>query len=211
MSSDKIFDIIFNMKFTMKQVNKSANAAERASEKEKLLVKKALEKGNPEAARIYAQNAIRKKNESLNYLRLASRIDAAVSRIQTAEQMRAVNKSMASTVRGMAKVMESMDPMKIAHVMDEFERQTGTLDVNLGTMDAAFESTQAGTVPVGEVDSLMDQIAAENNLEISSKMSGVPLHSQVRPVVATRTDVEEEDDETRDIMERLERLRGGTV
>ncbi|RNF23775.1 charged multivesicular body protein 1 [Trypanosoma conorhini] len=210
MNSDKLFDIIFNMKFTMKQMNKSASAAEKASEKEKLLVKKALEKGNPEAARIYAQNAIRKRNESLNYLRLASRIDAAVSRIQTAESMRAVTASMKGTVRGMAKVMESMDPMKIAKVMDAFEQQTGTLDVNLGTMDAAFESTQAGTVPVGEVDSLMSQIAAENNFDISSKMSGVPLHSQLRPAMATGREAEE-DAETQEIMERLERLRGNAV
>ncbi|RNF00889.1 charged multivesicular body protein 1 [Trypanosoma rangeli] len=210
MNSDKLFDIIFSMKFTIKQMNKSANAAEKASDKEKLLVKKALEKGNPEAARIYAQNAIRKRNDSLNYLRLASRIDAAVSRIQTAESMRAVTASMKGSVRGMAKVMESMDPMKIAEVMDAFEKQTGTLDVNLGTMDAAFEGTQAGTVPVGEVDSLMEQIAAENNLDISSKMSGVPLHSQLRPAVVTNK-AEEEDDETRDIMERLGRLRGGAV
>ncbi|ESL09729.1 charged multivesicular body protein 1, partial [Trypanosoma rangeli SC58] len=196
MNSDKLFDIIFSMKFTMKQMNKSASAAEKASEKEKLLVKRALEKGNPEAARIYAQNAIRKRNDSLNYLRLASRIDAAVSRIQTAENMRAVTASMKGSVRGMAKVLESMDPMKIAEVMDAFEQQTGTLDVNLGTMDAAFEGTQAGTVPVGEVDSLMEQIAAENNLDISSKMSGVPLHSQLRPAVVTNK-AEEEDVETR--------------
>lgn len=33
-------------------------------------VKKAIEKGNMEGAKIYAQNAIRKKNEQLNYLKL---------------------------------------------------------------------------------------------------------------------------------------------
>jgi hypothetical protein len=37
------------------------------------LASQALSKGNTEDARIYAGNAIRKKNESLNLLRLASR------------------------------------------------------------------------------------------------------------------------------------------
>lgn len=46
-------------------------------------MKKAIEKGNMEGAKIYAQNAIRKKNEALNYLRLASRLDAEVSRLET--------------------------------------------------------------------------------------------------------------------------------
>lgn len=33
-------------------------------------VKRAIEKGNIEGARIYAQNAIRKKTEQLNYLKV---------------------------------------------------------------------------------------------------------------------------------------------
>ena len=52
---------------------------------------KALEKGNVEGARIYAENAIRKKNESLNYLRMAARVDAVASRVQSARMMKDVS------------------------------------------------------------------------------------------------------------------------
>ena len=38
-------------------------------------------------AQIYAQNAIRKKNEALNYMRLGSRLDAVVSRLDTQAKM----------------------------------------------------------------------------------------------------------------------------
>lgn len=51
----------------------------------------ALQQGNTEGARIYASNAIRKKNESLNLLRLSSRIDAVSSRVETAVTMRQVS------------------------------------------------------------------------------------------------------------------------
>jgi charged multivesicular body protein 1 len=50
--------------------------------KEKL--KKAIEQGNMEGAKIYAQNVIREKNQALNFLRLGSRIDAVASRLETA-------------------------------------------------------------------------------------------------------------------------------
>ena len=40
-----------------------------------------------DGAKIYAQNAIRKKNESLNYLRLGSRLDAVVSRLDQQAKM----------------------------------------------------------------------------------------------------------------------------
>jgi division protein CdvB (Snf7/Vps24/ESCRT-III family) len=53
---------------------------------------KAIEKGNVEGARIYAQNAIREKNQALNLLRLSSRIDAVAARVQSAIQMKQVRR-----------------------------------------------------------------------------------------------------------------------
>ena len=49
------------------------------------------QKGSVESARIYAENAIRKKNESLNYLRMASKVDAVASRTQSAMAMQGVS------------------------------------------------------------------------------------------------------------------------
>lgn len=69
-----------------------------------------------EGARIYAANAIRKKNEGLNLLRLSSRIDAVASRVQTAVTMRNVTMSMASVVKGMDKAMESMNLEKVIFI-----------------------------------------------------------------------------------------------
>jgi charged multivesicular body protein 1 len=55
-------------------------------------VSQALQQGNTEGARIYASNVIRKKNESLNLLRLGSRIDAVASRVETAVTMKQVSR-----------------------------------------------------------------------------------------------------------------------
>ena len=69
----------------------------------------ALQQGNNDGARIYASNAIRKKSEALNLLRLSSRIDAVASRVETAVTMRQVTGNMTSVVRGMDKAMEGMN------------------------------------------------------------------------------------------------------
>lgn len=50
----------------------------------------ALQQKNVECARVYAENAIRKKNEGLNWLRMASRVDAVASKVQTAVTMKGV-------------------------------------------------------------------------------------------------------------------------
>lgn len=51
----------------------------------------ALQQKNVECARVYAENAIRKKNEGLNWLRMASRVDAVASKVQTAVTMKGVS------------------------------------------------------------------------------------------------------------------------
>lgn len=196
MNSEQMQNLIFNMKFTSKQLEKSSKKAEKDSDKEKLNIKKALEKGNTEAAKIYAENCIRKKNESLNFLRLASRIDAAASRVDTAVKMQSVTKVMASTVKGMDKVMQAMDPMKIAVVMDQFEQQVGTMDVNLGTMEGAFSNAQASTVPMDDVEALMGRIAEENNLDARAAITGAQK-ARLDPALA------QQDKEMTDLLDRL--------
>ena len=74
---------------------------------------KALQQNHGDIAKIYAQNAVRKQNEKLNLLRLASRIDAVSSRVQTAVTMRQVTGSMANVVRGMDSAMKAMDLEKV--------------------------------------------------------------------------------------------------
>ena len=68
-----------------------------------------MQQGNSDGARIYAANAIRKKNESLNLLRLSSRVDAVASRVETAVTMRQMTGNMAAVVKGMDKAMDSMN------------------------------------------------------------------------------------------------------
>ncbi len=69
----------------------------------------AIEQGNQEGARIYAQNAIRQKNLSINYLRLSSRVDAVASRVETAVRMGRVTNSMANIVKAMDQSMKAMN------------------------------------------------------------------------------------------------------
>lgn len=75
----------------------------------------AIQQNLGDVAKIYAQNAIRKQNERLNLLRLASRIDAVSSRVQTAVTMRQVTGSMANVVKGMDSAMKAMDLEKVSY------------------------------------------------------------------------------------------------
>ena len=123
---------IFDLKFTGKSLARMSRKCEKREKQQLKKVKTAIQKGNVEGAKIYAQNAIREKNQALNYLKLASRIDAVSQRVQTAVAMGQLTKSMGGVVRGMDAALKSMNVERIAKVMDKFEKQIEDLGGCLG-------------------------------------------------------------------------------
>ncbi|KAG5590937.1 hypothetical protein H5410_041451 [Solanum commersonii] len=81
------------LKFTSKSLKRQAQKCEKDDKFQNLKMKKAIEKGNMDNARIYAENVIRKRNEQMNYLRLSFRFDIIVARLDTQAKMTTINKS----------------------------------------------------------------------------------------------------------------------
>ena len=92
---------LFNIKFTAKQIHRMSKKCEKEHTQELTKVKKAMEKGDAGSARIYAENAIRIKNTGTGYLRMASRLEAVASRLESAIQMQQISKQMGNVVKGM--------------------------------------------------------------------------------------------------------------
>ncbi|KAL7274912.1 hypothetical protein RUND412_002163 [Rhizina undulata] len=173
---------LFQLKFTGKQLNRQATKAGKDETTEKAKVKKALEQGHNDIAKVYAENAIRKQNERLNLLRLASRIDAVASRVRTAITMRQVTGSMANVVKGMDSAMKLMDLEKISIIMDKFESQFEDLDVATSYYENTTASATAVGTPQDEVDRLMAQVADEAGLELHNDLEiATPSKAKIGP------------------------------
>ncbi|KAI0298902.1 Snf7 family [Russula brevipes] len=196
---------LFQLKFTAKSLSRQAKKAQKDENAEKARLKKALQQGNSDGARIYASNAIRKKSEALNLLRLASRLDAVASRVETAVTMRQVTGNMTSVVKGMDKAMETMNLERISLVMDKFESQFADLDVQTSYMEDAMGSTTAVSTPQDQVDTLMRQMAEEANIELQQDLAAKEVPDIAPPERAPA--IGEEDSSLAD---RLRALRPAT-
>jgi charged multivesicular body protein 1 len=199
MGGEKLLDQIFNLKFTAKQLQRSAVKCEKDEKAERLKVKKAIEKGNIEGAKIYAQNAIRKKNEALNYLKLASRLDAVVSRLDTQAKMQMVTKNMAGIVTNLEKALAGNNLEKIANTMQQFEKQFENLDLQTQVVDGVMSQQANLSTPEEDVNSLLQQVADEHNLEFSVNMpsaAGTSVQQQQQAAPES------------DLSKRLAELRG---
>merc|ERR1712227_557578 len=173
---------LFNLKFAAKELERCSKKCDKEEKAEKLKLKKAIEKGNHEVARIHAENAIRQKNQSLNYLRMSARVDATASRVQSAVTTKKVTKSMEGVVKGMSAAMKSMNLEKISGLMDKFEKEFEDLDVQTSVMEGA-----------------MSQTADEAGLELNMDLPG-----PAQQTVGQSTQASVEQDE---LSQRLAKLR----
>lgn len=142
-------------------MERNSKKCEKEEKLEKVKAKKAIQKGNMDVARIHAENAIRQKNQAVNYLRMSARVDAVASRVQSALTTRKVTSSMAGVVKAMDAAMKGMNLEKISSLMEKFESQFEDLDVQSSVMENTMSDTTTTSVPQGDVDNLLQQVADE--------------------------------------------------
>lgn len=195
-----LIEHLFNLKFAVKELERNSKKCEKEENVEKNKAKKAIQKGNMDVARIHAENAIRQKSQAVNYLRMSARVDAVASRVQSALTTRKVTGSMAGVVKAMDAAMKGMNLEKISSLMEKFESQFEDLDVQSSVMEGTMSDTVTTSVPQGDVDHLLQQVADEAGLELNMELpSGVQSQT-----IGASTAVSQEQDE---LTQRLARLR----
>jgi len=129
---------------------------------------------------------------------MAARVDAVVSRVQTAVTTKKVTTSMAGVVRSMESAMKSLKLEKISGLMDKFEKLFEDLDVQSSYMENAMSSTTTTSTPQSDVDHLMQAVADEAGLEFNMDLP----RGETESIASTQ--VSQEQDE---LTSRLARLR----
>jgi len=190
---------MFNLKFAAKDLERNAVKSEKAEREEKNKLKKAIQKGNLEGAKIHAENAIRQKNQALNYRRMSARIDAVSARVQSALTMKQVTSSISGVVKAMESAMKSMNLEKVSQLMDRFEQQFENLDVQSQVMEDTMNASSTLTTPQTQVDALMQEVADEAGLELN-----MDLPSAQSSAVGGASQASQEQDE---LSQRLAKLR----
>lgn len=191
---------LFQLKFTSKQLQKQATKALKEEKQETNKLKKSLLGESQEISKLYASNSIRKKNERLQLLKLASRIDAVSSRVQTAITMRTVSSSMANVCKNMDKALGSMNLQQITMIMDKFETQFEDLDNSINVYQEMGGKDDAMMVDGDRVDELISKVADENGLEL--KQTG---NLKELPELKEKDTINEEKEDR--LAERLKALR----
>jgi len=189
---------LFELKFGSKQLLRESKKCEKEEKVQKAKLKKAITQNNMEGAKIYAENAIRQKNQALNFLRMSARIDAVQSRVQTAISMKNVSKNMGSVTKNMEATMRRMNLTEISKMLEKFEKQFENLDIQSSYMENAMNNTTQQFIPQDDVKTLMAKTADEAGIELNMNMPGMASTSLGQSAVTSEQD---------ELSQRLAKLR----
>ena len=173
--SDKMFDTMFEFKMMAKQMEKESKKSESQSKALIGKVKKCIEKGDYEQAKLAAADAIRQKNMVKRYRVLSSKVDTVAQRLKTAYQNQKLSEQMQNLTQQLLGAGNMMDIVKMTETMSNFEKLFDDLDINSNMMDQVFDNVNAGTVNENEVNQLIGQIAQQNGMKLSDEFEGVQL------------------------------------
>merc|ERR1711865_264270 len=163
-------EMTMNMKIQSRMMNKSAAKCDKNSEKEKLKVKSAMEKGNAETARLYAENAIREKSQAMSHRRLAARLDAVASKLESCNNSMRVAHNLGVITTRLGPSLNAMNIGQISQTMDDFEKVLEDQDVMTDTITSAIDTATSTMTPADAVDDMMKEVADKHNIEIDQAL-----------------------------------------
>ncbi len=188
-ASDLLFETIFEFKMQAKSLSKESKKAERERDIMYEKVKKAIAENKPEAAKLYATDAIRKRNEAVKYEMLSYKLEAVHSKMKSAYQTTKLNENMSKMVFSMSTALGTMDLVKISENMSQFEKVFDDLDANSQLIDKAMDNIDAGSYAEKDVSNLIMQVAQLNGIQVSKEFESIKENSDP---VAVSKEIEKE-------------------
>ena len=198
-SKPDLYKIHIDLKLRAKTLERNSKTADKNEIKERDKIKKAIEQGSHEKARLYAQNAIRNRNVSKSLLKLACRIEAISEKIKHADQIDNVVKQMGNINTILEGTMDYKNIASMSNAMESFEKSFENLDVYSETMGNTIDESTACMNDEDEIRELISAEADKHSIDINNLF----------PIIENKfnKNLEITEEEDNDLTRRLDELR----
>ena len=157
------------------QLNSHAKKCQVEERTQQRKAKSALDAGNTDIARTYATNAIRKKKEALEYIQLASRLDAVIARLNQQNALSQVDASASSITKSINKLLKKTSTNTMANNMVEFQVAMDELDKETSFMERALGNEAKRLDDEADVNELLKQLEDGSALSFREQGAGVSV------------------------------------
>ena len=183
---------IFNLRMQAKTLARQSKKLEKEHNDYKKKVKKAMEQGNMDVARVYCETAIHKKSMANNLLKMSSRVDAISMKLQAQIRQNQTIKMLGKVTKDLEIHMKSMNIEGISKTMDMFSEQFENIDVATSVMEQGLDKGTQAMTDQNQVTSLLNEIADEHNMDIQSQLEDAGLADKPLNIKNKNNNIDEE-------------------
>ncbi|KAG9393975.1 putative chromatin modifying protein 1b [Carpediemonas membranifera] len=166
-----ITDQIFEMKFAMKELNRSAKKADKDKAAAEKKVSDCVKRSDDNSARLYATTAIRKKKEAFQYRSMVAHLDTCIGLLEQQATMASIGHTMGKLSHNLSNALSTANMTEMGQAVGQFIGQLEDVQAQSMFMDQVMSQSAASAVPLEEVDTLIQGIAAKESLEFKSEFA----------------------------------------
>ena len=196
-------DVAIDLKLNAKMMDKQASKIEAQEKATRKKILTALNSGQTENAKIFAETAIATKKEAQNTRRFAAKMGALSMKIESAARTQQMSEQLKASVPALTTAMKQMEKMGVAGSVAEFEKVFEDMEVKTGEISGAMDNIMGASTDASEVDALLGEISSAHAMGAGGVIEGQGVGMGAIANPAAQEQVAEFDD----IQKRMDALK----
>ena len=168
-------EALMNMKMKSKQFSRESTKAEKEREKNIVKAREQLKKGNEEGAKLFLELATQKKSESMQYMRMAARLDHLAANIKSKSNSVQMVQELDRFTPLLNMQAENMPIEQMYQNLNQFSNAYDNLVVKGQILDNTMENTLSEKGSTASVDQMMKELQCEIQMEMGMAAPNQPI------------------------------------
>jgi hypothetical protein len=171
-------DHIINLRMVSRRLTRSQKKLEVKEREMERKVRVAIEKGDMQAARLYANDIVRSRNWARGYQSLNSKIEGLIFKLERTDAVQSLAGEMKSVAVNLKAASESLNMADLDDVIMDLEKSMEDIEVTSEVMEESVGSLFEGDIDNTEVDNVLAEYGAEVGVTAST---GLPTPTTSTP------------------------------
>jgi len=158
------------LKHTQRDLDRDRRELDRQEKSLELEIKKMAREGNRQACQVLAKQLVNLRKQRTKSFGMSAKVSAIGSQSKAMQSNVRMAGAMKTTTNAMVQMNKSMNPMKIAKDMQEFEKQNTKMEMSEELIGDTLDNILEESGDEEESDRIVNQVLDEIGIEIAGKM-----------------------------------------
>ncbi len=166
---------ITNLKVVERRLERSKKKLENKERQNERKIRTALQKGDMEAARLYANDVVRSRKWARGYQSLVSKIDGLIFKLERTDAVQSLAGEMRSVANSLREASAALNMEGLDDTVKDLESTMENVDIASDMMEDSVDGLFSADIDESEVDNLLGEYGAEVGVTASTGLPTAPV------------------------------------